>query len=71
MPREGKLQQYVPMMGSKLLGPKSAKKGLKAHDSRVFASTIQQPRNTDLGRKSLTSTPDRMYMLPKRLRAGT
>ena len=36
----------------------------------MFASTILQPRNTDLGCKPPTLIPSRVYMLPKRLRAG-
>ena len=37
----------------------------------IFASTIQQPRYTDIHCNSLTLIPSRMYMLPRRPRVGT
>ena len=63
-------QTYVPMVGSKLLGPKRCKKRAKAQDSRIFASNLLRPRNTDLGCNYVTPVPCRMFMVPKGLRAG-
>ena len=59
-------------MGGKLFqkGQKRARK-FRILVKYVCVNYILQLRNTDLGCKSLTLIPCRMYMLPKRLRAGT